>query len=116
MRSGSSGSELKLELPLLVAGVNGSELARQLGNVSGALPYTVLISPRGTLVQARLGLIKPELLRAWLDVSCPRRRAGHLPRLRSNLPTSSNLASSFFFFVQNSLTRRRDRCPVASSL
>jgi len=60
-------SELKLELPLLVAGVNGSELARQLGNVSGALPYTVLISPRGTLVQARLGLIKPELLRAWLD-------------------------------------------------
>jgi len=27
----------------------------------------VLISPQGTVVQTRLGLIKPELLRAWLD-------------------------------------------------
>jgi peroxiredoxin len=60
-------TQLKLELPLLVAGASGTELARRLGNPSGALPYTVLISPRGALVQARLGLIKPELLRSWLD-------------------------------------------------
>jgi thiol-disulfide isomerase/thioredoxin len=62
-------NRLGLELPLLVAGANGSELARALGNPSGALPYTVLISPRGTVVQARLGLIKPELLRSWLDAN-----------------------------------------------
>jgi thiol-disulfide isomerase/thioredoxin len=60
-------TQLKLELPLLVAGAEGSELARDLGNSSGALPYTVLISPRGTVVQTRLGLIRPELLRSWLD-------------------------------------------------
>jgi peroxiredoxin len=59
--------QLDLELPLLVAGATGSNLARELGNPSGALPYTVLISPQGTVVQARLGLIKPELLRSWLD-------------------------------------------------
>lgn len=60
-------SELKLELPLLVAGAGGSELARELGNPSGALPYTVLISPKGAVEQAHLGLLRPELLRTWLD-------------------------------------------------
>jgi thiol-disulfide isomerase/thioredoxin len=59
--------ELKLDLPLLVAGVGGSELARELGNPSGSLPYTVLISPQGRIEQAHLGLLKPELLRSWLD-------------------------------------------------
>ena len=59
--------QMQLDLPLLVAGATGSNLARELGNLSGALPYTVLISPRGTVVQARLGLMKSELLRSWLD-------------------------------------------------
>lgn len=59
--------ELKLDLPLLVAGAGGSELARQLGNPSGALPYTVLVSPQGRIEQTHLGLLKPELLRSWLD-------------------------------------------------
>jgi thiol-disulfide isomerase/thioredoxin len=60
-------SDFRLDLPLLVAGVDGSRWARDLGNPSGALPFTVLISPAGGVVQARLGLIKPELLRGWLD-------------------------------------------------
>ena len=60
-------SELKLELPLLVAGAGGTELARELGNPSGALPYTVLINPKGAVEQAHLGLLRPELLRSWLD-------------------------------------------------
>lgn len=59
--------ELKLDLPLLVAGAGGTELARELGNPTGALPYTVLISPQGRIEQSRLGLLKPELLRSWLD-------------------------------------------------
>jgi len=60
-------AELKLELPLLVAGATGSEIARTLGNPTGALPYTVLISPTGDLVQSHLGLLRPEMLRSWLD-------------------------------------------------
>ena len=59
--------QLDLDLPLLVAGAGGSTLARDLGNPSGALPYTVLISPRETVVQARLGLVRDALLRGWLD-------------------------------------------------
>jgi peroxiredoxin len=60
-------SELKLEIPLLVAGTSGTDIARALGNPMGALPYTVLISPDGRVVNTRLGLIKPETLRDWLE-------------------------------------------------
>ncbi len=60
-------ADLKIEIPLLVAGAEGSELARLFGNASGALPYTVLISPAGQIVRTRLGLVQPELLRTWLD-------------------------------------------------
>jgi thiol-disulfide isomerase/thioredoxin len=60
-------ADLKLDLPLLVAGASGTQIARDLGNPSGALPYTVLISPQSTVAQARLGLIQPALLRSWLD-------------------------------------------------
>jgi thiol-disulfide isomerase/thioredoxin len=60
-------ADLKLDLPLLVAGVDGTALAQALGNPSGALPYTVLISPAGAVVQARLGLIPEPMLRGWLD-------------------------------------------------
>jgi peroxiredoxin len=59
--------ELKLTLPLLVAGAGGSELGRLLGNIAGALPYTVLIDPSGRVVQRKLGQIKPAELQQWLD-------------------------------------------------
>lgn len=57
----------RLTLPLLVAGAGGSELGRALGNVAGALPYTVLVARDGRIVQRKLGQIKPSELRRWLD-------------------------------------------------
>ena len=59
---------------LLVAGAGGSEIARQFGNPSGALPYTVLIDRNGRIVQARLGRIREHELRSWLDA-----RVGKVP-------------------------------------
>lgn len=59
--------ELRLQLPLLVAGAGGSELIRQLGNPAGALPYTVLIDQRGHIVQSRLGRLHAAELRLWLN-------------------------------------------------
>jgi peroxiredoxin len=56
-----------LSLPLFAAGAGGSELAKALGNPSGALPYTVLVDRKGRIVQARLGQVKPAELRRWLD-------------------------------------------------
>jgi peroxiredoxin len=56
-----------LSLPLFAAGAAGSELARTLGNPSGALPYTVLVDRKGRIVQTRLGQVRPAELRGWLD-------------------------------------------------
>lgn len=61
------GDEFKLQFPLLLAGAAGSELIRQLGNPSGALPYTLLIDRRGRIVRSRLGRLRAIELRAWLD-------------------------------------------------
>ena len=41
--------------PLLIGGSTGVELARQFGNASLSLPYTVIITPAGALRVLRLG-------------------------------------------------------------
>ena len=66
-RIAAFAERMKLSLPLLVAGMAGSELARGLGNPAGALPYTVLIDPDGSVGQRKLGQIKRSELQAWLD-------------------------------------------------
>ncbi|GAB4474065.1 MAG: hypothetical protein OHK0044_18570 [Burkholderiaceae bacterium] len=58
-----------ITFPLLVASADGTELSRKLGNQAGALPYTVLVAHDGKVVQRRLGRVKPEELRAWLDAA-----------------------------------------------
>ncbi len=63
--------KLGLTLPLLVAGVGGSDLNRALGNAGGALPYTVLIGVDGRVRERHLGQVKPEQLRRWLDAALP---------------------------------------------
>ncbi len=60
-------SKHQLTLPLLVAGVGGSDLYRVLGNSAGVLPFTVLIDSSGRIRQRHVGQVKPEQLRAWLD-------------------------------------------------
>jgi len=57
----------QLTLPLLVAGAGGSELYRSLGNTAGVLPFTVLIDASGRIRERRVGQVKPEQLRGWLD-------------------------------------------------
>ncbi len=60
-------NRLGLRLPLLVAGAEGGELSRTLGNDAGVLPYTVLVSPAGTIGLQRVGQINRDQLEAWLD-------------------------------------------------
>ena len=61
--------EQNVGLPLLVAGAAGSELVRQLGNASGALPYTVLVDRSGSIVRSKLGRLHASELRGWLDAA-----------------------------------------------
>ena len=49
--------------PLYVAGMEGSELSRQLGNQAGGLPFTVLVDASGKIKKTYLGRLKIEALR-----------------------------------------------------
>ena len=57
---------LKISYPLYVAGMSGTELARQFGNSAGGLPYTVLVGADGKVVKTYLGKLKFEELKADL--------------------------------------------------
>lgn len=55
----------KLSVPVGLAGVDGTELVRTLGNAQGGLPFTVLISADGRIVERKLGEISEAELTAW---------------------------------------------------
>jgi thiol-disulfide isomerase/thioredoxin len=51
-------SKTKVSYPLYVAGMTGTDLARDLGNSNGGLPYTVLIGADGQVKKTYLGALK----------------------------------------------------------
>ncbi len=59
-------SKYRINYPLYVAGMNGTELSRQFGNQAGGLPFTVLIGPDGSVKKTYLGRLKVAELRADL--------------------------------------------------
>jgi peroxiredoxin len=58
--------KLKISYPLYVAGMGGTDLAREFGNENGGLPYTVLIGADGQVKKTYLGSLKFDQLRADL--------------------------------------------------
>lgn len=58
--------KLKISYPVYAAGMEGTDLARELGNSQGGLPYTVLIGADGAVRKTYLGQIKFDQLRADL--------------------------------------------------
>lgn len=54
-----------LELPVALAGLEGSDLSRQLGNAQGGLPFTVLLNASGQVVKTRLGETNSAELDQW---------------------------------------------------
>jgi thiol-disulfide isomerase/thioredoxin len=51
-----------------LAGLDGVELARTLGNGTGALPFSVLFDAKGLVLKHKLGALHPEDLAAWAGV------------------------------------------------
>jgi thiol-disulfide isomerase/thioredoxin len=51
--------------PIGLAGLEGTDLAKNLGNTTGGLPYSVLIGPRGGILQRKMGQLKAEDLELW---------------------------------------------------
>jgi thiol-disulfide isomerase/thioredoxin len=54
-----------VSFPVGLAGLEGVELARSLGNASGALPFSVLFDAGGQAVAHKLGALHPEDLDVW---------------------------------------------------
>lgn len=58
--------ETKVSYPLLVADMQGMELANNLGNDKGVLPYTVIINADGSVAKTYFGRVTKPLLEATL--------------------------------------------------
>jgi peroxiredoxin len=58
-------AEKPLGFPVALAGLDGHELMRTLGNVQGALPFSVVFSGDGRITQRKLGETRFEELQAW---------------------------------------------------
>ncbi len=57
----------KISYPLLVGGLQGTEVSRSFGNETGGLPFTVLIGTDGSVKQAYMGRLDMQKVRADLD-------------------------------------------------
>ncbi len=64
-------AKFKIAYPLYVAGMSGTDLARQFGNAGGGLPFTVLIGPDGQVRKTYLGRLKFSALRTDLAALAP---------------------------------------------
>ena len=49
--------------PIVIGGLEGSNLSKQMGNSQGALPYTIVINAEGKATSSKLGKISEEELR-----------------------------------------------------
>jgi len=49
--------QLKINYPILIGGMEGITLARQYGNLSNTLPFSVIINPSGNIIARKTGLM-----------------------------------------------------------
>ncbi len=56
---------LPLSFPVALAGFPGLEMSRSLGNLSGALPFTVVFDSTGHVLQRKIGKLTSEDLSLW---------------------------------------------------
>ena len=58
-------AEHSLRLPVALAGEEGLDLSRRLGNRAGGLPFSVAFNAAGTAVQRKLGAVDAGVLETW---------------------------------------------------
>jgi thiol-disulfide isomerase/thioredoxin len=54
--------EMGINYPLLVGGIETMDLAREVGDRAGVLPFSLIIDRRGRVVATVVGILKPERL------------------------------------------------------
>lgn len=61
-------ARLPVSFPIGMAGLEGTELSRTLGNRVGGLPYSVVVSGSGEVVQRRMGRVTAADLAQWVRI------------------------------------------------
>jgi len=54
-----------LEFPVGLAGLGGTDLGRSLGNLTGGLPFTVVMGAEGRVLHRKMGQVTPQDLQLW---------------------------------------------------
>ncbi|MBV5344216.1 MAG: TlpA family protein disulfide reductase, partial [Rhodoferax sp.] len=57
--------KMPLSFPVAMAGLGGVDLGRNLGNVTGGLPFSVAIAKSGEIAQRKMGRLGVADLEAW---------------------------------------------------
>lgn len=57
-----------VSFPIGLAGLQGGELMKQLGNNAGALPFSVVFGRDGRIVQRKMGKVTPAELSTWASI------------------------------------------------
>lgn len=60
--------KMPLSFPTPLAGIAGIELSRSLGNVSGSLPFTVVIDSKGSIAVRHMGKLSAAQLDGFLSI------------------------------------------------
>jgi thiol-disulfide isomerase/thioredoxin len=58
-------AQSSVSYPIGLAGMNGSEFGKILGNSDGSLPFTVVFDAQGRLTFRKLGKLTPEEVKNW---------------------------------------------------
>jgi hypothetical protein len=59
-------ARLPVTFPVGLAGLEGTDLMRRLGNPAGGLPFTVLLLPSGQIAQRKMGKTDLAELKRWV--------------------------------------------------
>jgi len=55
--------------PIVIGGIDGSNISKEMGNTQGALPFTVVINPQGKAVSSKLGKISEDELKSIIKAN-----------------------------------------------
>jgi thiol-disulfide isomerase/thioredoxin len=60
--------KIPLSFPVALAGLSGIDLSKSLGNLSGGLPFTVVVGSGGAVLHRKMGRVSLEDLTAWTQL------------------------------------------------
>ncbi len=60
--------KMPLDFQIVLAGMSGVELSKSLGNLSGGLPFTVVVGSEGGVLHRKMGQVSPADLGAWAQL------------------------------------------------